>query len=133
MAKGYATKTVAEYLKSKNIEIVDVGTFTSESCDYPIYAKSVAEKVAENDCDYGVLCCTTGIGMSMVANKVKGVRAALVSDAFSAEMTRRHNNANVICFGSKIVSIQSAVNFLRIFIDTPFEGGRHQRRVDMFE
>ena len=111
----------------------DKGTFSKESCDYPVFAKAVAHDVADGKCDFGVLCCTSGIGMSIVANKVRNARAALVHEPSGAEMSRRHNNANIICFGAKLVSPEDACRYVDIFLATPFEGGRHQRRVDMFE
>ncbi|MDD4124977.1 MAG: ribose 5-phosphate isomerase B, partial [Eubacteriales bacterium] len=97
---GFALKTqLVDYLKNKNYEVSDEGTYSEESCDYPVFAKKAARKAASGECDFGVLVCTSGIGMSIAANKVKGARAALIRDAFDAEMSRRHNDANVICFG----------------------------------
>ena len=131
---GFALKTqLIEYLKNKNYELSDEGTYSVESCDYPVFAKKVAGKVASGECDLGVLVCTSGIGMSIAANKVKGARAALVRDASDAEMSRRHNNANVICFGAKATSFEKAAECLDIFLNTKFDGGRHIRRVNMFE
>lgn len=122
-----------EYLVSKNIEVSDEGTYTSESCNYPVFAKKVARKTANGECDFGVLVCTSGIGMSIAANKVKNARAALIHEVNGAEMCRRHNNANIICFGQKVVTYETAVKCLDIFISTEFEGGRHETRVNMFE
>ncbi len=124
---------IGEYLKSKGYEVFDKGTFTKDSCDYPVFAKAVASDVAKGECEFGVLCCTSGIGMSIVANKTKNARAALIHEASGAEMCRRHNNANIICFGATQVSPENACKYLDIFLNTEFEGGRHQRRVGMFE
>lgn len=124
---------IADHLRTKGFEVDDKGTFSKESCDYPVFAKAVAHDVADGKCDFGVLCCTSGIGMSIVANKVRNARAALVHEPSGAEMSRRHNNANIICFGAKLVSPEDACRYVDIFLATPFDGGRHQRRVDMFE
>ncbi|MBQ9395159.1 MAG: ribose 5-phosphate isomerase B [Proteobacteria bacterium] len=111
-------------------EVEDMGTHDTASCDYPDFAAAVARAVAENRAVAGVIVCSTGIGVSMTANKVHGVRAALVHLAYEAEMTRRHNNANVICFGANIIGPAVARDALKTFLNTDFEGGRHQRRVD---
>ncbi len=118
---------------AQGIEFVNFGTDTADSVDYPIYAKQVTAAIQSGDCDLGILCCGTGIGMSMVANKQKGIRAAVVTNEFCAEMTRRHNNANVLCLGGRVIDEAMAVKLANIFITTPFDGGRHQRRVDMIE
>lgn len=124
---------VIDYLESKNIEYDDVGCFSERSVDYPIYAYKVATAVADNKYDFGILCCGTGIGVSMAANKVKGVRAAVVSNEFGAEMTRRHNNANVLCMGGRVIREEDAVKYAEIFLNTPFSSDeeRHTRRVKM--
>lgn len=122
---------VIEYLKKNGIEYQDFGCFTEESVDYPIYAYKVAETVSKGDAEAGIICCGTGIGVSMAANKVKGIRAAVVSDEFCAEMTRRHNNANVLCMGGRVIDEEKAVKLASIFLNTEYEGGRHQKRVDM--
>ena len=111
-------------------EFVDCGTNSTESCDYPDYGRPAAQMVANGECDRAILLCTTGIGMSMVANKVKGVRCALCSDTLSASMTRRHNDANVLAMGAVIVGPRLAEHIVGKFLETEFEGGRHQRRVD---
>lgn len=121
---------VAEYLKSKNVEFVDFGTYTADSVDYPEYAYKVAKAVSTGECERGIICCGTGIGVCMVANKVKGVRAATVTNEFCAEMTRRHNNANVLCMGGRVVDESVAVKLADIFLNTEFDGGRHTRRVE---
>ena len=122
---------VIEYLKGKNIEFTDYGCYTEESVDYPVYAYKVATAVAGKDDVLGILCCGTGIGISMAANKVKGIRAAVCTNEFMAEMTRRHNNSNIICMGGRIIDEATAVKLADIFLNTEFEGDRHTKRVDM--
>jgi len=128
---GYNIKqAIIQSLKAEGYEVADMGTNDGEtSVDYPVYAKALCKGSAE----LGILCCGTGIGMSMTANKQKGIRAAVLSDAFSAEMTRRHNNANVLCLGGRVLNEEQAVSLAKLFVSTPFEGGRHQRRIDMME
>lgn len=131
---GYELKAkIAEYLKSKGIEIQDFGTFTNESCDYPVFAKEVATEVANGSFNKGILICGTGIGVSIVANKVKGIRAALCYDTFCAQMSREHNNANILCLGQRVISEDLALEIVDIWLKTDFGGGRHQRRVDLIE
>ncbi len=124
---------IIEDLKSKGVEFIDLGTTTTDSVDYPIYAKAVCKEITEGRCELGILCCGTGIGMSIAANKVKGIRASVLSDEFSAEMTRRHNNANVLCLGGRVIDSEKAVKLADIFLNTPYEGGRHEKRVAMLE
>lgn len=124
---------IIEYLKSRNIEFVDVGTHTRESCDYPDLAKAVAEKVKSGEANRGILVCGTGIGMSIAANKVRGIRAALCGDTYSARVSRAHNNANVLCLGERVIGEHLALDIVDIWLKTGFEGGRHKRRVDMLE
>ena len=121
---------VTAYLEEKKIEYADFGTFTTDSVDYPVYAKKVAEAVASGACDKGILLCGTGVGMSIAANKVKGIRAAVLSDEFSAAACSAHNNANVLCLGGRILSPEKAVKLVDLWLTTPFEGGRHVRRLD---
>ncbi len=122
--------SVIEYLKAKGIECVDMGCAVGETCDYPDAAKAVCEKVADGTCELGILICGTGVGMSIAANKVKGIRAACCSDYFSARLTRQHNNANVLCFGARVVGEGTALDLVDAFVDTEFEGGeRHDRRL----
>jgi ribose 5-phosphate isomerase B len=116
-------------LREKGLELRDFGAFSEESCDYPDFALGVARAVASGECEYGILVCGTGIGMSIAANKVPGVRAALCGDCFSAEMTRRHNDANVLCLGARVTGAGLALKIAEIFLETAFEGGRHARRV----
>ena len=122
---------VIAYLKEKEIEYTDFGCYTGESVDYPEFAYKVASAVARGEAKLGIICCGTGIGVSMAANKVKGIRAAVVSDEFCAEMTRRHNNANILCMGGRVIDEEKAVKLAAIFLNTDFEGGRHSKRVDM--
>ena len=119
------------YLEEKGYEILDVGTDSPDGCDYPVFAKRVCENIQNGVCELGILICGTGIGMSMAANKHRGIRAAACSDTFSARATRQHNNANVLCFGERVVGYGMACELVDAFLDTPFEGGKHQRRVDM--
>lgn len=123
---------LAKMLEEMGYEIKDFGTNTDESCDYPIYAKAVAEAVAKGECEKGILVCGTGIGMSMAANKVKGIRASVCSDAKSAEFTRLHNDANVLCMGARIIDLEKAEELVKIFLTTGFEGGKHLKRISMF-
>lgn len=121
---------IIDYLKEHNFEYEDVGTFTKESCDYPIIAKKVANKVVSGEADKGILICGTGIGMSIAANKVKGIRAALCSDTFSARATRAHNNSNILCLGERAIGECLALDIVDVWLHTEFEGGRHQRRIE---
>lgn len=125
---------VKAHLEKKGYEVKDFGCFDKSSCDYPDFGRPAAEAVGKGECDLGVLICTTGIGMSMVGNKVKGVRAALCSDSLSASLTKQHNNANVLVMGAGIVGENLAMNIVDTFFDTPFSNEeRHQRRVDKIE
>ncbi len=119
------------YLNDKGYEIEDVGPYTPESVDYPVYAKKVCDKVLADKGSLGILICGTGIGMSIAANKVKGIRAAAVSEVFSAIMTRKHNDANVLCMGARVIGIETAKMIADGFLEAEYEGGRHQKRVDM--
>ena len=129
---GFAIKeAIKKYLDESGIEYNDFGCYSEESVDYPVYAKKVADAVASGECEKGVLCCGTGIGISIAANRVKGIRAAVVTNEFCAEMTRRHNDANIIAMGGRVISEEQAVKFTRIFLETPFDGDRHVKRVQM--
>lgn len=131
---GYELKeAIKSHLEAQGIEVTDYGTYSTESVDYPIYAEKAARAVASKECTLGIICCGTGIGVSMVANKVKGVRAAVVTNEFCAEMTRRHNDANVLCLGGRVIDADTALNLVDIFLNTPFEGGRHINRVCMIK
>ena len=128
---GYALKeAVKAHLTEKGYEAVDFGTNSTESCDYPDFAAAAAKAEAAGECEKGIVICTTGIGVSIVANKVKGIRCALCSDPLSAEMTRRHNDTNMLAMGAGIIGQNLAMDIVDIWLATEFEGGRHQRRVD---
>ncbi len=125
-------KAVKEHLNASGYSVVDLGADTNASSHYPIFAEAVARHVAANANSVGILICGTGIGMSMAANKVKGIRAALCGDTFSARMTRQHNDANVLCLGARVIGQGLALDIVDLFLATPFEaGGRHSLRVDM--
>lgn len=127
-------KEVMEHLKERNIEFKDFGTYTSESCDYPVYAGKVAEAVLSKECELGILICGTGIGISIAANKMKGIRAALCHDCFSAEATRSHNDANILAMGARVVGAGHALKIVDTFLDTPFSNDeRHIRRINLIE
>ena len=131
---GYEYKEqIVSHLKEKGYECVDVGTYSTDSCDYPVIARAVTTKITTGEADRGILICGTGIGMSIVANKVKGIRAALCGDTFSARASRAHNNSNVLCLGERVIGINLAMDIVDIWLESKFEGGRHQRRVDMME
>lgn len=129
---GYALKeTLKAHLESKDIAVEDFGCHSTESCDYPVFAEKAARAVADGACALGVVVCTTGIGVSMVANKVKGVRCALCHEPWSAQMTRRHNDANMLALGAGCTGPNLAFEIVDAFLSYEFEGGRHQRRVDL--
>lgn len=130
---GFLLKeAIKKHLLSQNYDVLDEGCNSLESVHYPLYASYVCEDVL-NGCDFGILVCTTGIGMSIAANKYRGIRAALVTNLESAMLTRKHNNSNVICLGAKYTSFEDAFKFVDAFISSTFEGGRHQIRVDMIQ
>lgn len=120
-----------EYLKELGHEVVNFGTDGSESCNYPEFGERVGRAVVEGQADCGVLICGTGVGISIAANKVPGVRAAVCSDTATARLVKQHNNANIIAFGARIVGTELAKDILRAYLDAEFEGGRHQTRIDM--
>lgn len=120
---------IIKHLKEKGFEVVDFGTYSKESIDYADYARPVAEAVAHGEVEKGVLVCGTGIGISLAANKVKGIRAAVCSEPYSAQMAIRHNNANIIAFGARVVGIDMARMIIDAYFDNSFEGGRHENRV----
>lgn len=128
---GYELKEeIKKYLEELQIEYRDFGTYSTASVDYPDIAYPVAQAVAGGECEKGILCCGTGIGISMAANKVKGIRAACCSDCFSAKLTRQHNDANILCMGGRVVGVGKALMMVDLFLNTPYEGGRHQNRID---
>ena len=124
-------QTVKKHLDSLSLSYRDFGTFSEDSCDYPEYAAAAANAVADGECEKGILICGTGIGISIAANKIRGIRAALCSDCFSAEMTRLHNDANMLALGARVVGSGLALKIIDTFLNTAFEGGRHAKRVDM--
>ena len=131
---GYEMKeSLKPYFAARDTELVDVGAHSEDSVDYPEFAHLVAQAVASGDADRGVLVCGSGIGMAMAANKVEGVRAAMVTDPELARMMRLHNDANVVTLGGRYIPLELAEEILDAFLDTEFEGGRHQRRVDKIE
>ena len=123
-------EAIKAHLKMRGLEFEDFGTYTKDSCDYPDFAGPAARAVAAGDCDRGIVCCTTGIGISIAANKIHGIRCALLHDHMSARLTRQHNNANMMALGAAVTAEPLALELVDIFLDTEFEGGRHQRRVD---
>ena len=128
---GFELKeAVRDYLEEHNIPYEDFGAYSTDSIDYAPIAAKAAKAVASGEADRGILVCSTGIGISIAANKVKGIRAALCTNEFCAEMTRRHNNANILCMGGKVIDKETALKLVDIFLNTEFEGGRHQRRID---
>ena len=127
----YLKEAIKKHLELKGIEFKDFGTYDTSSVDYPVYAEKAARAVAGGECRFGIICCGTGIGVSMTANKIKGIRAAVVTNEFCAEMTRRHNDANILCMGGRVTTEDDAVKFTDIFLNTPEEGGRHDNRVAM--
>lgn len=128
---GYALKEVLKaHLAERGIPYQDFGTDSTESCDYPDYAAPACRAVVAGECATALLCCGTGVGISIAANKIKGIRACCCTDAFSAEFTRRHNDANALCLGGRVVGDGLACLLADVFLDTEFEGGRHQTRID---
>ena len=131
---GFALKeTIKEYLRERGDKIVDLGTTSEESVDYPIYGKACGEAVASGKAERGIVICGTGIGISIAANKVKGVRGGLCTSVEMAELTRQHNNANMLALGGRTTEPQLALEIVQTFLDTEFEGGRHKRRTDMLD
>ena len=122
---------LVEYIKGLGYEVVNVGTDTEERVDYPVYAVKVAKAVAQDKDALGVLICGTGIGMSLAANKIHGIRAAAVSEVYSAKLTRMHNNSNIVCIGARVIGPETAKMIVETFLTTEYEGGRHQKRIDM--
>ena len=128
---AYALKeTVKTHLTEQGYQVLDLGTHSLDSCDYPDYAETVAKAVVDGVCERGIILCTTGIGASISANKIRGIRCALCTDPFMAEMTRRHNNTNMLALGAGITGELLSLRIVDVWLDTAFEGGRHQRRVE---
>lgn len=132
---GFSLKQeIITYLNEQNLEFKDYGCFNEEACDYPIYGKSVANAVVSGECDKGIIICGTGIGISIAANKIKGVRAALCSDCFSAEATRLHNDANILAMGARVVGSGLAIKIVDTFLNTEFsDDERHKNRISLIE
>ncbi len=128
---GLALKSaIKEHLEKKGYEVKDFGTYTRESCDYPDISEKVAHEVSSGNYPFGILICGTGIGIGIAANKIQGIRAALCHDTFSAHATREHNNANILTMGERVIGESLALDIVDIFLETSFEGGRHQTRID---
>ena len=131
---GFELKeAIKKYLVDNNYDIMDFGTNSPASVDYPTFGRMAAEAVASGECDKGIVCCGTGIGISMAANKFKGIRAGLCSTQYQAEMTRRHNNANILCMGGKTIGEWEAIEMLEIFLNTPYDGGFHDGSLDLIK
>ena len=129
---GFELKSaLRDWLHEQGHEVIDVGTDTLDSCDYPVFGAAVGREVASGDVELGVAVCGSGEGICMAANKIPGVRAGVIRTAEDAELTRRHNNANVACFGGRVTAVAEAQQALQVFVSTPFDGGRHERRVDL--
>ena len=123
-------EAIKAHLAKRGLDCKDFGTYSTESCDYPDYVAPAARAVASGECDRGIVCCTTGIGVSIAANKIHGIRCAVLSDLMSARLTRQHNDANMMALGAGVVGEKLALEIVDVWLDTAFEGGRHQRRVD---
>ena len=121
---------IKAHLEGRGIEVADMGTGSSESCDYPVYGERVGRAVASGEADLGIAICCTGVGISMAANKVKGIRACVCSEPCTARLSRMHNNSNVLAFGARIIGVEMAKMITDAWLDAEYEGGRHQRRVD---
>ncbi len=129
---GFDLKNIIKsQLTADNYEIYDVGTYTKDSCDYPIFAEKACKYLLDGNADLCILICGTGIGMSIAANKIKGIRAACCSDTYSAKYTRLHNDANTLCMGARVIGEGLAYEIAKVFLETEFEGGKHQRRVNL--
>ena len=129
----YLKEKIKDFLQKENHDVIDVGCFSAESVDYPEFGAKAIEKILNKEVDYGILICGTGLGMNIVANRFHGIRAALCHEPFSAKMARLHNNANVLVLGGRIIGDEIAIEVVKTFLRTPFEGGRHQRRINLIE
>ncbi len=131
---GYNLKEkIKEFLQKENYQVIDVGCFSPESVDYPEYGAKAIEKILNKEVEFGILICGTGLGMSITANRFSGIRATLCHEPYSAKMARLHNNANVLVLGGRIIGEAMAIEVVKTFFETPFEGGRHQRRIELIE
>lgn len=124
-------QAIKAHLETKGIQVIDLGTNETAVCDYPLYGEKVARAVADGQADLGIAICGTGLGVSLAANKVRGIRACVCSEPYTARMSRLHNNCNVLCFGARVIGAELAKMIVDTWLDTEFEGGRHRRRVDM--
>lgn len=124
---------IVKFLEKEGHEVINLGTDSHESVDYPVFAKKVCNVVVEKEADFGILLCGTGIGVSIAANKVEGIRAALLYNEYSARLTKQHNNANVIAFGARVMGIDLILSCIKAYMESEYEGGRHKRRIDMLE
>jgi len=124
---------IIEYLKLNEIDVEDLGTYNTDSCDYPVIAKKVCYEVLKEDNYKGILVCGSGMGMSITANKVRGIRAALCTNEYLAKMSRKHNNTNVLCLGERVIGAGVAIDIVKTWLTTDFDGGRHEKRVSMIE
>ena len=124
---------IVKYLQELGHEVINKGTDLCESCDYPIYGEAVARAVADGEADLGIAICGTGVGISLAANRVKGIRAVVCSEPYSAELSRRHNNTNVLCFGARVIGPELAKLIVKTWLNAEFEGGRHAKRVNMLD
>ena len=129
----YLKEKIKDFLQKENHDVIDVGCFSAESVDYPEFGAKAIEKILNKEVDYGILICGTGLGMSIVANRFPGIRAALCHEPFSAKMARLHNNANVLVLGGRVIGDGIAIEIVKTFLKTPFEGGRHERRINLIE
>ncbi len=131
---GFALKAhLKDYLGDQSLPVIDVGCASKESCDYPVFAQDVCKRIMRGDASRGILICGTGLGMSMAANRHSGIRAALCTTEFHARMSRLHNDSNVLVLGGRVTGEELALSILKVWLETPFEGGRHQRRLDLLE
>ena len=124
---------IKHYVEEMGHEVVNFGADSLERCDYPVYGKKVADAVASGECDFGILICGTGVGISLAANKTKGIRAVVCSEPYTARLSRQHNNTNIVAFGARVIGIATAEMIVQEFLTAEFEGGRHQKRVDMLQ
>ena len=131
---GYNIKNaVKKHIEEKGYEVVDVGTNSTDSCHYPVFASAACKKILDGECELGILICGTGVGISLAANRVRGIRAVVCSEPYSAALSRQHNNTNILAFGARVIGIELAKLIVKSWLDTEFEGGRHLRRVQMLD
>ena len=124
---------IKRYVEEMGHEVVNFGADSTQRCDYPVYGKKVADAVASGECDFGILICGTGVGISLAANKTKGIRAVVCSEPYTARLSRQHNNTNIVAFGARVIGPATAEMIVQEFLTAEFEGGRHQKRVDMLQ